>query len=162
DEYLAFARGEMAENTDSVSVRALMDTVTDSVARAGHKLQTERLAEDLRVNIREMAVQRALTNLVMNGFHYGKHVHFHAEVTPGEKLRLIIDDDGPGIAPERREEAFKPFSRLDESRNQNIKGVGLGLAIARDIVRSHGGELMLDTSPQGGLRAVVSLPISTN
>jgi two-component system osmolarity sensor histidine kinase EnvZ len=160
DEYLAFARGEMAENTDSVSVRALMDAVTDSVARAGHRLQTERLAEDLRVNIREMAVQRALTNLVMNGFHYGKHVRFHAELTPGEKLRLIIDDDGPGIAPEKREEAFKPFSRLDESRNQNIKGVGLGLAIARDIVRSHGGELTLDTSPQGGLRAVISLPVS--
>ena len=162
DEYLAFARGEMAENTDSVSVRVLMDTVTDSVARAGHKLQTERLAEDLRVNIREMAVQRALTNLVMNGFHYGKHVGFHAEVVAGEKLLLIIDDDGPGIAPEKREEAFKPFSRLDESRNQNIKGVGLGLAIARDIVRSHGGELRLDTSPQGGLRAVISLPLSTN
>ena len=162
DEYLAFARGEMAENTDNVSVRVLMDTVTDSIARAGHKLQTERLSEDLRVNIREMAVQRALTNLIMNGFHYGKHVLFHAEVTPGEKLLLIIDDDGPGIAPEKREEAFKPFSRLDESRNQNIKGVGLGLAIARDIVRSHGGELTLDTSPQGGLRAVISLPVSTN
>lgn len=162
DEYLAFARGEMAENTDSVSVRALMDTVTDSVARAGHKLQTERLSEDLRVNIREMAVQRALTNLVMNGFHYGKHVRFHAEVTPGEKLLLIIDDDGPGIAPEKREEAFKPFSRLDDSRNQNIKGVGLGLAIARDIVRSHGGDLALDISPQGGLRAVISLPVSQN
>jgi two-component system osmolarity sensor histidine kinase EnvZ len=161
DEYLAFARGEMAENTDSVSVRALMDTVTDSVARAGHRLQTERLTEDLRVNIRELAVQRALTNLIMNGFHYGKHVRFHAEVKAGEKLLLVIDDDGPGIAPEKREEAFKPFSRLDDSRNQNIKGVGLGLAIARDIVRSHGGELTLDSSPQGGLRAVISLPAST-
>jgi two-component system osmolarity sensor histidine kinase EnvZ len=160
DEYLAFARGEMAENIDNVSVRALMDTVTDSVARAGHKLQTERLAEDLRVNIRELAVQRALTNLVMNGFHYGKHVRFHAEVVAGEKLLLIIDDDGPGIAPEKREEAFKPFSRLDDSRNQNIKGVGLGLAIARDIVRSHGGDLTLDISPQGGLRAAISLPVS--
>jgi len=160
DEYLAFARGEMAENIDNVSVRALMDTVTNSVARAGHKLQTERLAEDLRVNIRELAVQRALTNLVMNGFHYGKHVRFHAEIIAGERLLLIIDDDGPGIVPEKREEAFKPFSRLDDSRNQNIKGVGLGLAIARDIVRSHGGDLTLDTSPQGGLRAVISLPVS--
>jgi two-component system osmolarity sensor histidine kinase EnvZ len=161
DEYLAFARGEMSENTDSVSVRALMDTITDNVARAGHKLQTERLAEDLRVNIRELAVQRAIINLIMNGFHYGKHVRFHAEVDPASALlRLFIDDDGPGIAPERREEAFKPFSRLDESRNQNIKGVGLGLAIARDIIRGHGGELLLDTSPQGGLRAAISLPIA--
>jgi two-component system osmolarity sensor histidine kinase EnvZ len=161
DEYLAFARGEMAENTDSISVHALMNSVSESVARAGHTLQTELPETDLRVNIREIAVQRALTNLIMNGFHYGKQVRFHAEVTGGEKLtlHLIIDDDGPGIAPEKREEAFKPFSRLDDSRNQNIKGVGLGLAIARDIVRSHGGELTLDTSPEGGLRAVVSLPI---
>jgi two-component system, OmpR family, osmolarity sensor histidine kinase EnvZ len=162
DEYLAFARGEMGEDTDSVSVQALMDSVTQSVARAGHSLETESLSGDLRVNIREMAVQRALTNLIMNGFHYGRHVRFHAELTGEETqtLRLIIDDDGPGITPEKREEAFKPFSRLDDSRNQNIKGVGLGLAIARDIVRSHGGELLLDTSPQGGLRALVSLPVA--
>ncbi|MGA9658579.1 MAG: ATP-binding protein, partial [Asticcacaulis sp.] len=165
DEYLAFARGEMSENTDSVSVRALMDTITDNVKRAGHKLQTEPLNEDLRVTIRELAVQRALTNLIMNGFHYGKHVGFHAliDTVPSENkrtLHLIIDDDGPGIVPEKREEAFKPFSRLDESRNQNIKGVGLGLAIARDIVRSHGGELTLDVSPLGGLRAIVSLPVA--
>lgn len=161
DEYLAFARGEMAENTDSVSVRALMDTVTDSVLRAGHRLQTEPLEKDLRITIRELAVQRAIVNLVMNGFHYGKHVSLSGEITHNDnrqQLRLYIDDDGPGIAPERREEAFKPFSRLDESRNQNIKGVGLGLAIARDIIRGHGGELTLDQSPQGGLRATITLP----
>ncbi|HWU48705.1 MAG TPA: ATP-binding protein [Asticcacaulis sp.] len=163
DEYLAFARGEAAENTDSVSIRALMDAVTDSVQRAGHKLQTTPLAQDLRIQIREMNVQRALVNLAMNGFHYGRHVQFSAEVaTQGERqrLHLYIDDDGPGIPPERREEAFKPFSRLDESRNQNIKGVGLGLAIARDIVRGHGGELSLDQSPMGGLRAVITLPVN--
>ncbi|MFT4075252.1 MAG: ATP-binding protein [Asticcacaulis sp.] len=160
DEYLAFARGEMAEETETVSVQGLMDSVADSVARAGHKLETDPLAEDQRVNIREMSVQRALTNLIMNGFHYGKHVRFHAETPDADVLHLIVDDDGPGIAPEKREEAFKPFSRLDESRNQNIKGVGLGLAIARDIVRGHGGDLTLDISPMGGLRAVISLPIS--
>lgn len=161
DEYLAFARGEMAENTDSVSVRALMDTITDNVKRTGHRLQTERLEHDLRINIREMAIQRAITNLVMNGFHYGKHVAFRAELSEDDgrqMLHFLIDDDGPGIAPERREEAFKPFNRLDDSRNQNIQGVGLGLAIARDIVRGHGGDLLLDTSPMGGLRALISIP----
>ncbi|MBW8881520.1 MAG: HAMP domain-containing protein [Asticcacaulis sp.] len=162
DEYLAFARGEMAENTDSVSVRVLMETITDSVKRAGHRLQTERLEHDLRITIREMAVQRAITNLVMNGFHYGKHVAFRAELhgeSGKEMLRFLIDDDGPGIPSEKREEAFKPFNRLDESRNQNTTGVGLGLAIARDIVRGHGGDLTLDTSPMGGLRAVIALPV---
>lgn len=163
DEYLAFARGEAAENTDSVSVRALMEAVTDNVQRAGHKLQTTPLEHDLRIQIREMNVQRALVNLAMNGFHYGKYVYFSAAVeTQGERRRLhiYIDDDGPGIPPEKREEAFKPFSRLDESRNQNIKGVGLGLAIARDIVRGHGGELSLDQSPMGGLRAIITLPLN--
>ena len=101
----------------------------------------------------------------MNGFHHAAHV----EVSLGRIKRpearfdlaeILIDDDGPGIAPEFRDEAFKAFSRLDEARNQNRKGVGLGLAISRDIIRSHGGELTLDQSPLGGLRARITLPIN--
>ncbi len=164
DEYLAFARGEMAENTEPVSVNGLITTIADSAGRTGHQLTTVLLGYDIQVAMRELSVQRALTNLVMNGFHYGKHVTLRAEaddptIQNGGTLRLIIDDDGPGIGPDKREDAFKPFSRLDESRNQNIKGVGLGLAIARDIVRGHGGDLLLDTAPEGGLRAVISLPL---
>ena len=74
------------------------------------------------------------------------------------EVEIIVDDDGPGIPAERYEEAFRPFNRLDESRNQNDKGVGLGLAIARDVARSHGGEMTLERSPLGGLRAVIRLP----
>ena len=70
---------------------------------------------------------------------------------------LAVDDDGLGIAPDKYEEAFRPFSRLDASRNQNVKGVGLGLAIARDVARSHGGEIELARSPLGGLRASMRL-----
>lgn len=164
DEYLAFARGEVAENNETVSLRVLMETIEQNTRRAGHTLEVTYLAEDVPVTLRVQSIQRALTNLVMNGFHYGKHVRLSADAAAGaigggRQLRLLIDDDGPGIAPEKREEAFKPFSRLDDARNQNIKGVGLGLAIARDIVRGHGGDLTLDQSPLGGLRAVITLPL---
>lgn len=162
DEYLAFARGEMAEGIEAVSVTAMMQTVDANIERTGHKLNVDYLPEDITVRIRPMSIERALSNLIMNGFHYGKTVKLGARVDGNDDgarmLRLMIDDDGPGIAANKREEAFKPFSRLDESRNQNIKGVGLGLAIARDIVRGHGGDLTLDDSPSGGLRAIISLP----
>ena len=69
-----------------------------------------------------------------------------------------MEDDGPGIPEAQREEAFRPFSRLDDSRNQNTKGGGLGRAIARDVARSHGGAILLDTSDLGGLKAVIRLP----
>jgi two-component system osmolarity sensor histidine kinase EnvZ len=72
---------------------------------------------------------------------------------------MTIDDDGPGIPQAQREEVFKPFLRLDDARNQDRGGTGLGLAIARDIARSHGGEIMLGDSPLGGLRAIVRVPV---
>ncbi len=162
DEYLAFARGEMAEDAADVSVAALMVSVAGNIERAGHALGVNALDGDVTVRIRQLSIERALTNLIMNGFHYGKAVTLSASIEGEEPrmLHLTIDDDGPGIAPEKREDAFKPFSRLDESRNQNIKGVGLGLAIARDIVRGHGGDLTLDDSPMGGLRATIALPLA--
>lgn len=164
DEYLAFARGEMQDNVDEISVRAFVESIDQGIKRAGYNLRITLPEQDLRISVRENALQRAVTNLILNGFHYGKHVLFTVDDSEARQanrrhVRLIIDDDGPGIAPEKREDAFKPFSRLDDSRNQNIKGVGLGLAIARDIVRAHGGELSLDQSPQSGLRAIVDIPL---
>ena len=157
DEYLAFARGETAENTSGKGLRDLMETVIANIRRGGHALEADLPGHDVRLTLRELAMQRAISNLIINGFHYGKHVRFSAE-SDDAHARLFIDDDGPGIAEDKREEAFKPFSRLDDARNQNIKGVGLGLAIARDIVRGHGGDLTLDKSPMGGLRAIITLP----
>ena len=74
-------------------------------------------------------------------------------------LTIHVDDDGPGIPPEKREEVFRPFLRLDEARNQDYGGTGLGLAIARDIARAHGGDIALSTSPLGGLRASLRVPV---
>lgn len=164
DEYLSFAKGEMSDSVEDVSAIDFAKTLADNIERAGHSLKVSLPDQDIRLNIRENALSRALTNLILNGFYYGKSVNLTLDDTmarhPEKRyLRFIVDDDGPGIPENQREEAFKPFSRLDDSRNQNIKGVGLGLGIARDIVRGHGGELSLDQSPTGGLRAIVNIPL---
>jgi two-component system osmolarity sensor histidine kinase EnvZ len=99
-----------------------------------------------------------MSNLIANATRYGQAVAVTA-AADGRRLTVIVDDDGPGIAAALREDAFRPFVRLDESRNQNESGTGLGLAIARDIARAHGGDIALDTSPMGGLRAVVEIPV---
>jgi two-component system, OmpR family, osmolarity sensor histidine kinase EnvZ len=103
-------------------------------------------------------VDLALANMAGNAASHGEHVRLSARALPSGGVEIAIEDDGPGIPEDMHEEAFRPFSRLDESRNQNRKGVGLGLAIARDVARSHGGDITLDRSDLGGLKALVRLP----
>ena len=157
DEYLAFARGEASETSEVVNIRALIEEVCEGASRAGAQVEVEADPE-LTAMVRPNAVKRALSNLVMNAAVHGERLRVHAALAPSGRLEIVVDDDGPGIAPDRYEDAFKPFQRLDEARNQNEKGVGLGLAIARDIARGHGGDVTLDRSPLGGLRATVRLP----
>lgn len=157
DEYLAFARGEGGEAVETVHLKDLLEEVSEGAVRAGAQV---RLTADpgLMAAVRPNAVKRALSNLVMNAAAHGEHVEVAALPRAGGGVEIVVDDDGPGIPQDRYEDAFKAFSRLDEARNQNEKGVGLGLAIARDVARSHGGDVVLDRSPLGGLRAVVRLP----
>lgn len=156
EEYLAFARGQAGEEPDALDLTALCETLADDAAREGVDLRLE-VEDGLLVQARESALKRALANLVSNAAAHAGDVLLSARRN-GSRLEILIDDDGPGIPADQREDAFKPFSRLDESRNANRKGVGLGLAIARDTLRAHGGELRLEDSPLGGLRARVSLP----
>jgi two-component system osmolarity sensor histidine kinase EnvZ len=157
DEYLAFARGEGGEMLETVALRGLIEEVTVGATRAGAEVAV--VADGgLMASVRPNAFKRALSNLVMNAAAHGEHVTVAARPRPAGGVEIVVDDDGPGIPPDRYEEAFKPFNRLDESRNQNEKGVGLGLAIARDVARGLGGDVTLDRSPMGGLRAVVRLP----
>jgi len=157
DEYLAFARGEGGEALETLSLRELIEQVTEGAARAGAQVSVTADAL-LAAPVRRNALKRALSNLVMNAAAHGAHVEVTAQARPSGGVEIIVDDDGPGIPEERYEEAFKAFGRLDESRNLNTKGVGLGLAIARDVARGHGGEITLARSPQGGLRAIMRLP----
>jgi two-component system osmolarity sensor histidine kinase EnvZ len=157
DEYLAFARGEGGESLETVDLRALIEEVSQGAIRAGAKVDVT-AEPGIAVTVRANAIKRALANLVMNAAAHAERVEIAARSTLAGGIEIVIDDDGPGIPAERFEEAFAPFGRLDPARNQNEKGVGLGLAIARDVARGHGGEVTLDSSPIGGLRAVVRLP----
>jgi two-component system osmolarity sensor histidine kinase EnvZ len=161
DEYLAFARGEGGEEDVVVD---LGDLVRDaaSAAASARGLPATRIAIEVPKQVigpvKRQALRRCVTNIIDNALKHGTKTVV-AVLRDDRFIRIIVDDDGPGIPPERREEAFRPFHRLDQGRNLQAGGVGLGLAIARDIARGHGGDLILDKSPMGGLRATVRLPV---
>ena len=157
DEYLAFARGQGGEGLETVTVRTLIEEVSEGARRAGAQVSVT-VDPALTSTVRPNAFKRAIANLVMNAAVHGERVEIAARASWDGGVEILIDDNGPGIPSDRYEEAFRPFNRLDEARNQNEKGVGLGLAIARDVARGHGGDITLDKSPLGGLRAVVRLP----
>jgi len=157
DEYLAFARGQVGETLETIRVAGLLDEVAADARRAGAEVEVQ-ADRDLEARIRPGSVKRAVSNLALNAAFHGDRIEIGARALPSGGLEITVDDDGPGIPQDKWEEAFKPFSRLDEARNQNLKGVGLGLAIARDAARGHGGDVTLERSPLGGLRAVVRLP----
>ena len=157
DEYLAFARGEAGEALQPVEIAPLLGSVAEDAQRAGAEVEI-RAPGDLIAQARPLAMKRALTNLAGNAASHGEHVRLSARSLASGGLEISVEDDGPGIPDDMHEEAFRPFSRLDAARNQNRKGVGLGLAIARDVARGHGGDISLGRSDLGGLKAVMRLP----
>ena len=154
--YLAFARGETGESPDAFDLAAFLDKQAEE-ARLRRRTLTATLSGDPQVIVRPNAFSRLLANVIGNAFRYARTVEVAATHAQGA-LTIVVDDDGPGIPPDKREEVFKPFVRLDDARNQDSGGTGLGLAIARDIARSHGGDIVLEDSPLGGLRAVIRIP----
>ena len=155
--YLAFARGDGGEPTEPTDLRGILDSLRADAERHGARVEVEANG-DLSVRVRPLAIKRCLGNLVANAARHADTIALKA-AREQRFITICVDDDGPGIAPEHREDVFRPFHRLDEARNQDEGGSGLGLAIARDVARSHGGEVTLSTSPLGGLRACVRLPI---
>jgi len=158
DAFLDFARADALDDPEPCDPAALLRRVVDKARAGGGEVELGELPEAAEVMLRPMAVERALQNLLDNALRYGSRARAELDITD-RVVRFTIEDDGPGIPRERREEAMKPFQRLDAARNQNRgTGVGLGLAIASDIARSHGGLLRLGKSAAlGGLRAELVL-----
>ena len=157
DGYLDFARGEGGEEPTTVELKDLLE---DVVADGRRKSATIDLTafDPVTLSVRPNAFKRCLVNLIDNAVRHGDKVAVSVNRSDGA-VDIMVDDDGPGIPADKREDVFKAFFRLDASRNIETGGVGLGLTIARDIARGHGGEIVLDDGPGGGLRAVVRLPV---
>lgn len=158
DGYLAFARGEEGEQPVQSD---LAEIAREAVSAAGARSQLEFVAASpVPMRLRQLAMKRAISNLANNAADHGKRVRVTVSAVSGEAV-VTVEDDGVGIAPEFYEDAFRPFSRLDASRNQNVSGVGLGLTISRDTARAHGGDVTLGKSELGGLRATLRLPLES-
>ena len=154
---LAFAREESArEETRPVDLSALVDSLCDDLAELGMEVSFAG-AGRAPLSCRPVSLKRALRNMIENAAAYGHRARVALECSAGD-FTIVIDDDGPGIPEEDQERVFGPFVRLEESRSRETGGIGIGMAIARSIVRAHGGEIILENRPEGGLRATVRLP----
>ena len=155
--YLSFARGDSGEAAAPTDMAEFLEELRLDAERHGHKSSVVFHGPPI-VTVRPAAFKRCLANLVSNAARHARSIAITGH-RDHRYLTVTVDDDGPGIPADLREEVFKPFLRLDDARNQDEGGTGLGLAIARDIARSHGGDITLGESPLGGLRATVRVPV---
>ncbi len=158
EDYLAFAKGDSGEKTRRVNLLRVLEEVQAAAEAPGKTIKLDVRQDPLVVALRRNAFKRAITNLVTNASRYAGLVTIRALRSRGW-LTVVVEDNGPGIPAGQRENVFRPFHSLDAARNQNKKSSGLGLAIARDIVRSHGGEITLGESVLGGLKATIRIPV---
>jgi two-component system osmolarity sensor histidine kinase EnvZ len=159
EDYLAFSKGDGGEEAKPTDLPELLEEIVDdaSIYAATIDLKVRKSKGNIVLPLKRQALKRAITNLVTNAARFGDHIIIR--VAPeGQWVRIEVDDNGPGIPESERENVFRPFYRLDHARNQDEGNSGLGLAIARDIAKSHGGEIALGQSSMGGLRAIISLP----
>jgi two-component system osmolarity sensor histidine kinase EnvZ len=155
--YLSFARGDLDEPSAPVDMAEFLEQLKADLEREGHTATVSFHGLPV-VTVRPAAFKRCLGNLVSNAARFAKSISI-AGHRDHRYLTIKIDDDGPGIPADKREDVFKPFLRLDDARNQDEGNSGLGLSIARDIARTHGGDITLAESPMGGLRATVRVPV---
>ena len=159
DGYLAFVSGEGGEKSTFVDVNEVVTSIINKYRKnSSAMIRYSTNYEVSAIQGREQALRRAFTNIIENAFHYGKTIAVKLE-SDNKRLELSVEDDGPGIPLDKREEVFKAFYRVEGSRNKETGGVGLGLSIAKDVVVSHGGTIQLSDSELGGLRVLISIPL---
>ena len=155
--YLAFVRGEGDEAAVYVNVNELVRGIVGRFASQHIKIKFFAAENPVEIRAKEQALRRAVTNIVANASRYGKKIEVRVEQGTKE-VRIIVDDNGPGIPQDKREAVFRAFYRIENSRNKETGGIGLGLAITKDIITAHGGHIVLEDGPLGGLRVVIKLP----
>ncbi len=156
--YLAFVRGEGTEQAVKIDVDTLVEGIIGRFKSKSAKIKYVTSSDNLEITAKEQALRRAITNIIANACRYGKKVEVMV-LREDKKVKIIIDDNGPGIPKDKREDVFRAFYRLENSRNKETGGIGLGLAITKDIITAHGGKIILADSPLGGLRVVIELPL---
>jgi two-component system, OmpR family, osmolarity sensor histidine kinase EnvZ len=156
--YMAFVKGDGGERSEMTDVSQLLENVADMSERGGASAIERAVQPMMQVPVKADALRRCVGNLLANAARFAKLVKLGGRLE-GNHLIVTVDDDGPGIPPAMRADVFKPFVRLDDARNLDETGTGLGLAIAQDIVHAHGGQILLEDSPLGGLRVVVTIPV---
>jgi two-component system osmolarity sensor histidine kinase EnvZ len=155
--YLAFVRGEGDETAVEVDIQALVNGIVSRCSSKKSQVSYHYVGGNTKITAKEYALRRAVSNVVNNACRYAKKVEVSLEGFD-RKVRIVVDDNGPGIPEDKREYVFKAFCRLENSRNKETGGIGLGLAITKDIIAAHGGNITLADAPMGGLRVVIDLP----
>jgi two-component system osmolarity sensor histidine kinase EnvZ len=155
NEYLEFSKHQKNEETETANLNYIIKDIVNKYEDKEIYLKLEEISE---ISIRPNLIRRCLSNLIDNSLSYGKKAEIVTKKTTNNII-ILVDDDGPGIPKNEYQNVMKPFYRIDKSRGLNKSGVGLGLSIANDIIRSHGGTISLEKSPLNGLRVKISLPI---
>tara|TARA_B100000242_G_scaffold293675_1_gene272542 strand:- start:40 stop:1356 length:1317 start_codon:yes stop_codon:yes gene_type:complete len=154
NDYLQFAKTQAKEETIDIKLNKILEEIKNKLPNSNLKISQQ---DDVNLKARPIALRRCFENIIQNGLTYGKKVNVKIQKSLNRVL-IIFEDDGPGIPEDQYKNVFKPFFRLDKSRSLNQSGVGLGLAIAEDIINSHGGNIHLGKSQQNGLLVKISLP----
>lgn len=155
--YLAFVRGDAEETLQTISLNEWLQEMAHSFSLPDRVIKVRQPRQSVQFSIRPQAVRRAVGNLLTNAMRYGQQVRLSAQVKSDE-VWIVVEDDGPGIPADQRASVFRPFQRLEPSRNQATGGYGLGMTIALDLIRQHGGDILLSESVLGGLKATIKLP----